>query len=169
MLGNQLRSTERTCLSTVLTEHHRAPASSCREREVFFLFYESGKLLHSRRGKPQGLTSSKAQKYLVARAFSASSLYLSPRAFGAQRGAAGKPGPHLSILLAEIRERKLSLPTPRPPRMAQERFCFSCKERGLQGNVRLGANGPKSSRNSKLSKSSRYKLSLKVVPYSCHL
>jgi len=38
-----------------------APASSCPEREVFFLLDESGKLLYSRRGKPQGLILSKAQ------------------------------------------------------------------------------------------------------------
>lgn len=38
-----------------------APASSCPEREVLFLLDESGKLLYSRRGKPQGLILSKAQ------------------------------------------------------------------------------------------------------------
>ena len=90
-----------------------APASSCPEWEVFFLLDENGKLLYSHRGKPQGLTLSKAQKYPMAKSsfclFSLSlSLSLSPLAFGAQRGHPGKPGLHLSILLAEIRERETS-------------------------------------------------------------
>lgn len=72
-----------------------APASSCPEWEVFFLLDENGKLLYSHRGKPQGLTLSKAQKYPMAKSsFCLFSLSLSlSLSFWGSEGASWKARP----------------------------------------------------------------------------
>ena len=74
------------------------------------------------------------------------SLSLSSLAFGAQRGHPGKPGLHLSILLAEIREREKSHVQPLDRMEGPGTFLLPWRARIVrQSDTR----GPKSSRNSK--------------------